>query len=171
MKKLILFLFLLMLPFAAGAQMRFGYFSYGDALKAMPDYAVVQKNLSSLKAQYENETKRAEEEFNQKYESFLEGQADFAPAILKKRQAELQDLLNKSISFKKEADRLLKQAEADMYTPLKNKLNAALRRIGQERGYAFILNTDNEALPFVNSAYGEDISTLVRDMFAGSTGW
>lgn len=170
MKKLILFLFLLMLPFAAGAQMRFGYLSYDGVLKSMPDYAVVQKSLSSLKAQYENETKRAEEEFNQKYESFLEGQADFAPAILKKRQAELQELLDKSISFKKEADRLLKQAETDMYTPLRNKLNAALRRIGQERGYAFILNTDNETLPFVNSAYGEDISTLVRDMLAGSTG-
>ena len=83
----------------------------------MPGYADMQKSLAELKRQYANETKRSEEEFNQKYEAFLEGQKDFAPSILKKRQYELQELLNNSVSFKKEAARLLEQAEADNDQP------------------------------------------------------
>ena len=65
--------------------------------------------------------------------------------------------------IKAEADRLLKQAEADMYAPLKSKLAALLQRIGTERGYAFILNTDGDALPFVNPACGDDITAEVVD--------
>ena len=126
---------------------------------------VVQKSLAELKRQYANETKRSEEEFNQKYEAFLEGQKDFAPSILKKRQYELQELLNNSVSFKKEAARLLEQAEADMYAPLKKRLNEILRQVGRERGYAFILNTDNDAVPYIDTTSGEDISSLVRNMF------
>lgn len=131
----------------------------------MPGYADMQKSLAELKRQYANETKRSEEEFNQKYEAFLEGQKDFAPSILKKRQYELQELLNNSVSFKKEAARLLEQAEADMYAPLKKRLNEILRQVGRERGYAFILNTDNDAVPYIDTTSGEDISSLVRNMF------
>lgn len=165
MKKLVLFLLLLLPAVAVDAQVKFGYLSYSEAIKAMPGYAEMQKSLAELKQQYANETKRSEDEFNQKYESFLEGQKDFAPSILKKRQYELQELLNNSVSFKKEAARLLKQAEADMYAPLKKRLNEILRQVGRERGYAFILNTDNDAVPYIDSASGEDISTLVRNMF------
>ena len=42
----------MLLPLAAAAQMKFGYLSYSEAIKAMPDYAVMQKNLESLRAQY-----------------------------------------------------------------------------------------------------------------------
>ena len=163
MRKTVFLIILTLLPLAAAAQMKFGYLSYSEAIKAMPDYAVMQKNLESLRAQYADETKRSEEEFNEKYQYFLEGQKELATPILRKRQAELQELLEKGVAFKAEADRLLKQAEADMYAPLKGKLAALLQRIGTERGYAFILNTDGDALPFVNPACGEDITAEVVD--------
>ena len=154
MKKVLLIILILAATLTADAQIKFGYLSYDNALKNMPDYKVASLNLEKLRSQYSNETKRAENEFNEKYESFLEGQRDFAEPILKKRQAELQELLSKNEAFKKESDRLLLQAESDMYRPLYER---------HERGYAFILNTDNNAVPFVNSAYGEDITTIVSD--------
>lgn len=153
----------------AGAQaLKFGYFSYSEALKTMPDYAVVQQNLESLRKQYEDETKRSEEEFNEKYEQFLDVQNELAAPILKKRQAELQELLAKSVEFRKEARRLLRQARADMYAPLRKKLDAMLANIGRRHGYAFILNTDGDALPFVDPACGEDITDIVKGAIAAS---
>jgi outer membrane protein len=46
---------------------------------------------------------------------------------------------------------------------LKAKLNQALKRIGAERGYAFILNTDGESVPYVDSSMGENITAVVID--------
>ena len=161
MKKLMFIMLVAMLPLAAGAQARFGYLSYGDAVKAMPEYAEAQRSLAGLKAQYEAETKRSEDEFNAKYQDFLQGQKTFATSILKKRQAELQELMLKGVQFKQEAQRLLAQAEADIYAPLYKKLDAILAKIGAERGYEFILNTDNHALPYINPAAGEDITGAV----------
>lgn len=163
MRKLTILLFFTLFTLTAGAQIRFGYLSYNEALKAMPEYAVATRNMASLKEQYAKETKRAEEEFNHKYETFLEGQKSFAEPILRKRQAELQDLLYKSIAFNKESARLLSQAEADIYRPLREKLDEVIKRTGTERGYAFILNTDDNALPFASTAYGEDITVLIID--------
>jgi outer membrane protein len=106
--------------------------------------------------------KRAEEEFNKKYEEFLEGQHEFAVSIRNKRQSELQELMEKNMAFKQEARRLLKNAEADAMKPLHEKLKAVLAKVGQQQGLAFILNTDGDALPYVDPAQGEDVTEIVK---------
>ena len=149
---------------ATAQGLKFGYINFDEVIRIMPEYAQVESDMSQLRSKYDAEMKRAEDEFNKKYEEFLEGQHDFAPSIYQKRQAELIDMMDKNISFKNEARRLLRQAEQDARQPLKDKLKGILARLGQERGYAFILNTDGDALPFVNPEQGEDITQMVKDL-------
>ena len=142
---------------------RFGYLSYEAALKSMPEYATVQKQMSDLKAQYEAETRRVEDEFNRKYEEFLEGQREFPRTILQKRQTELQELMSKNIAFKDNSRVELAQAEQQAMAPLRIKLIETLGTIARQRGYAFIVDTDVKALPYINPDMGEDINQTVQN--------
>ena len=141
----------------------FGYLSYDQTLKSMPEYVIVQKKLADLTAQYEAETKRVEDEFNTKYEQFLEGQRDFPPTILQKRQSELEELMEKNIAFKEESRQQLISAEEEMTAPIKARLAEAIARIAKERGLALVVNTDSDACPFIDPTIGEDINTLVQN--------
>jgi outer membrane protein len=143
--------------------MKFGFLSYEAALQSMPDYTLAQKKLADLKTQYQTEAKRVEDEFNRKYEEFLEGQREFPKTILQKRQSELQELMDKNIAFKQQGLEELARAEQEAMAPLRIKLIEALGKIGRERGYAFIVDTDQKALPFINPAMGEDINQTVQD--------
>lgn len=163
MKKLFLLIVLGVLSLTANAQTRFGYFSFDNVLKSMPDYVMAQRSIDDLRQKYDAEMKRAEDEFNSKYEEFLDVQKDLVPAILRKRQAELQEMMQKNINFKNESQRLLKQAEADAFAPVKNKLYNTLTKVGQAQGYAFILNTDGDACPYVNPEMGEDATELIKE--------
>lgn len=163
MKKLFFLIVLGVLSLTAGAQTRFGYFSYEEVLKSMPDYVLAQRSIDDLRVKYDAELKRAKEEFNSKYEEFLEVQKDLVPAILRKRQAELQEMMQKNINFKNESQRLLQQAETDAFAPVKEKLNEALTKVGQAKGYAFILNTDGNACPYVNPEMGENATEFVKE--------
>lgn len=163
MKKLFLLIVLGVLSLTANAQTCFGYFSFDNVLKSMPDYVMAQRSIDDLRQKYDAEMKRAEDEFNSKYEEFLDVQKDLVPAILRKRQAELQEMMQKNINFKNESQRLLKQAEADAFAPVKNKLYNALTKVGQAQGYAFILNTDGDACPYVNPEMGEDATELIKE--------
>ena len=142
---------------------RFGYLSYEQALKSMPQYAIMKKQLADLEAQYQAETKRVEDEFNRKYEEFLEGQREFPKTILQKRQVELQELMEKNIAFKEEGRQELAAAEEEMTAPIKTSLSETIAKIAKERGLAFVLNTDSNACPFIDPTMGEDINTLVQD--------
>ena len=141
--------------------LKFGFLSYETALKSMPEYAAVQQQMDDLRALYQAETKRVEDEFNSKYEEFLDGQHEFPKTILQKRQTELQELMEKNIAFKEKSRQELAEAEKNAMAPLKIRLIELLGKIGRERGYAFILDTDVKALPFINPAMGEDINQLV----------
>ena len=165
MKKAILLVLLALMaamPTMAQNDLKFGYLSYATALQAMPEYAAMQNNMAELRQKYEAEQKRVEDDFNKKYEEFLDGQKSYPKTILQKRQSELQEMLDKNIAFQKESQRLLSQAEEEAMAPIRVRLAEVLDAIGRERGYAFIVNTDEKATLWLNPAMGEDVSAAVK---------
>lgn len=141
---------------------RYGFISYDVVFRAMPEYAEAQKSLENLRGKYDAEMKRSEDEFNVKYEEFLESQRDLVPSILRKRQGELQEMMDKNTAFRAEARRLLSQAEADALAPVRSKLNAVIGEVAAEQGLAFVLNTDGNTCPYINLAMGVDVTELVK---------
>ena len=168
MKKVTLILVMALMGLVSYAQedavpvVKYGYLSYDTVFQAMPEYATMQANLQTLREKYEAEQKRVEDDFNKKYEEFLDGQASFPKSILQKRQSELQEMLDKNIAFKKEGQRLLNQAEAEAKAPVQQRLTDVLKQVGEARGYLFILNTDGNAAPWLNAAMAEDCTETVK---------
>lgn len=162
MKKYLLLLLVsfIMLPISA-QQMKIGYFSYNAVLKAMPDYLNATASIENLKKQYETEIQMAQKDFNDKYENFIENQSGMADAIREKRQSELQSLLERNTAFKQESERLLAKAEEEAFAPIRTKLDNAVRALGSERDFIAILNTDNNAAPYINPAMGEDVTEIL----------
>lgn len=138
--------------------LRFGFYSQEAAMRQVPGYDAARQSVDQLRKQYADELKRAEDEFNEKYELFLQGQRDFAPSIREKRQAELQELLEKNIAFKAKAEQLLAQAEEEALRPLRERLLAAVQSVGRAKGFAFVVNTDANALPYIDASLGVDVS-------------
>ena len=145
---------------------RFGHLSYQQTLEAMPDYAIVQKNMANLRTQYDAEMKRVEDEFNRKYEDFLDGQREFPKTILRKRQTELQELMTRNIAFKQESLQQLANTEKEMMAPLRQRLNQAIATVAAAQQLAFVINTDADACPFIDPAVGIDISEQVNNLLA-----
>lgn len=142
---------------------KFGYFSYNEVIKSMPEYIQAQASLKKLKDYYDQEMERSEQEFTKKFSEFIDGYKSFPENIMLKRQKELQQLMEQSMAFKNEAQKLLTKSEEELMAPVHEKMKEALRKIGIERNYNYILNTDNNAYPFINTTngQGEDVTEAV----------
>lgn len=149
----------------ASAQVSFkiGCFSYNEVLSQMTDYSAAQTSLQQLREQYAAELKSAEDEFNEKYEVFLDQQSTFNDAIKQKRMADLQALLDRNIQFRKESERLLEQAEKDLMAPLHAKLKSAINALGKSGGYLILVNTDSNAVPYFADGISEDVTTQLLE--------
>lgn len=139
-----------------------GCLSYDEALRFMPQYAIVEKEMADLRQAYDEEMKRVEEDFNQKYEAFLEGRKDFPRTILLKRQNELQQLLQRNVEFKDKGREELAQARKEKLAPLHARLSQAISAIAREHHLAVVVNTDSNACPFIEPSLTIDISNEVK---------
>ena len=169
MKKVILVAVMVLMGLSGYAQtentgFKFGYLSIDSVLQSMPEYAQMQQDMATMRQQYEAEMKRVENDFNKKYEEFLDGQKNFPKTILQKRQSELQEMLDKNITFKKESLQMLNDTEKTQKDVILMMIDMVVKTIGMQRGYAFILNTDANATPWLNPALGEDITKAVKEM-------
>ena len=162
MFKKIIIMALCMLPLAASAQSKFGYFNYDDMLKAMPEYTEAQNNLNMLKDNYESELKRSEDEFDKKYTEFLDGQKEFPKSILMKRQKELQNLMDQTLEFKKDVKEMLSKAEKNLMAPVKQKLDEAVAAVAQEKALDYVINTAGNNYPYVNTNTGVDLTEQLK---------
>ena len=162
MKRLSFILPLLLFCIMSHAQIQFGYLSYERVLKEMPEYAKATQELSALKAKYEAEAQKGEEEFQRKFVDFLQGQKDFPQAIMQKRQAELQTLMDNGVEFRTKSQKLIVEAEKEMMQEAQKRLNRVLLEVGVELGYGYILNTDGNSCPYINPVVGVDVTEIVR---------
>ncbi len=161
------FLFTITMFFACFAtamaqQAKIGYFSYSQVLHDMPEYAAAMTEIDGLRKQYLEELKNAEQEFNEKYELFLDQQKMLDDAIRQKRQSDLQSLLDRNTQFRDQAERLLKQAEQDAIAPVKQQLNKAIQSVGYSGAYLMIVNTDSEACPYIDASRAEDVTAKIK---------
>lgn len=140
-----------------------GYLSYDSALVAMPGYAIVEAQMKELRQAYEAELKRVEDEFNKKYEDFLDEQRDFPRTILLKRQTELQEMLQRNVAFKQQGLRSLAKARTDALAPLREKLNAVIAQVAREKELKVVLNTDSNACPFIDQQISIDLQQTVTE--------
>ncbi len=145
-------------PVVVSQPVKFGYLSYQQVLETLDGYADVQKTIAGLRQAYEQELARSEEIFSKQFAEYVEGQKTFPDNIRLKRQKELQQTMEESLQFKQEAKGLLQKKENEVVGRLRERLNRAISELASERGYAFVLNIDNNSFPFVNGAMGEDIT-------------
>ena len=143
-------------------QAKIGYFSYKAILEDMPDYVTAMLGVETLRKQYDEELKAASDEFNEKYELFLDQQSMLDEPIKQKRQADLQSLLDRNTQFRNESMRLLRQAEQDALAPVKQKLNKAIQSVGYSGAFLLIVNTDSEACPYIDSNSAEDVTAKIK---------
>lgn len=139
----------------------FGYLSYDSVLHAMPQYLLVCQRMKDLRSAYDAEMKRVEDDFNQKYEDFLEGRKDYPQTILLKRQNELQQLLQQNVDFRNRAREELRQAELDALAPLRQQLLHAVATVAKEHKLSFVFNTDRDACLFIDPDTAIDITAEV----------
>ena len=145
----------------AQTPVRMASLSHDAVMQRMPQYHEAQKSLKALRAQYEAEAKRSEEDFQRKFVEFIDGQKEFPQTILMKRQNELQNMLESNAKFRLKVQDLLAKAEKDLTSDVLAVLKEAVQAVATEEGYALVLNTDDAGISFVAEGVTTDITEKV----------
>ena len=163
MKKLIIFL-LMMLPLGVFAQeSKFAIVNTQEVIQAMPEFATMQKQMADMEAKYKNEMQVMQDEYNKKYSDFVAQQDSLTENIKMRRMQELQDMEQRTQNFIQISQQDFQKKQGELFTPIQDKLKNAIKAVGDEKGYTYILdpqivlyqgNTAVDATQFVKAKLG-----------------
>lgn len=154
-------LFLLFVPFVLSAQNKFGYFSYSEVLEALPQYAQAGEEYELLKQRCQDELDRNEQELTRLYVAYLDGHREFPEPILRRRQNELQQMVDNSVALRAQLKDWLSQARDSLLLPCTEAIDASLARVCAAYSLSYAIDTDIEAYKYINPEFGVDITALV----------
>ena len=163
MKKLIIFL-LMMLPLGVFAQeSKIAIVNTQEVIQAMPEFATMQKQMADMGAKYKNEMQVMQDEYNKKYSDFVAQQDSLTENIKMRRMQELQDMEQRTQNFIQISQQDFQKKQGELFTPIQDKLKNAIKAVGDEKGYTYILdpqivlyqgNTAVDATQFVKAKLG-----------------
>ena len=141
---------------------KFGVVDIESVFTAMPETTAMQTQLQETSKKYEDEFMKLQEEVNKLYADFQTIQEDAnTPASIKERRLqEVQDRYAKVQQFRETAQQDLARLEQQLSAPIQQKLTDAIKAVGAEGGYTFIM--PNEGLLLYTGTDVTDVTSQVR---------
>ena len=154
-----------LLPLVVMAQARIGIVNSQQIFDLMPEKAAAEAQLKALSERYHTEYELLKSEFDKKYADYQTVAADASmPETIKERRVqELQESDKKMREFERRAADDIAAKRAALTTPLTDKIQAAIREVGEQGGLDLVLDT--AVTPVAYSGPNTiDISPMVKSI-------
>lgn len=161
MKKIIIAL-LMVLPFTAmAADLKIGVFNSQEVITIMPEYNAAMSELENMNLKFQTEGKKLQEELEKKYQEYTSTAETLEPAIRQYKETELARLQQSIQEFATSAENNIKKKQQDLMMPIINKINQAIKKVGDENGFTYIIDNAANIIPYVAPS-AENVLPLIK---------
>lgn len=167
MKKLVLILIaMISLSVAASAQ-KFGHVSTDEIINAMPDTKAAQTALETEGKKLDDQLQSMGVEYQNKVQAYQENLqlADAAAekwsaALRADKEQEIMQLQERIQRFQENAQQSIQQKRSDLFKPIMDKLDAAIKKVATDGGYVYVMDKAN--VLFINETISVDLTSEVK---------
>ncbi len=165
MKKHFKFLtFIIFISFFASfhvlAQGKFAHVNTDELLKKMPGRSEAEIELREYTQYLEQQFASMQNEFQQKYQEFLENESEYSQLIRQSKERELTNLQHRIVEFQETAQQDLMEKEEQLLRPLINNARKAIEAVAKEHNYTYVFDMSGGSLVYADP--GDDITHLVK---------
>ena len=151
---------LLLAPMSMMAQ-KFGHFNSSELVQLLPEWTTAQTELQTLAKQYDDDLKRMQDELQKKADEFQKEQANLLENVRARREQELNDLYQRVIQSRDDNEQAFQKAKAEKMQAISEKITAAVKKIGDEGGYVYIMDI-TAGIPYISEKLSTDITPELK---------
>ena len=146
---------------ALGQEVKLGHINSQEILSLMPERAEIEKTLSDLQTQWENELVKMREEYYAKIKEFQDKQATMPESIKQARQSEIVEIEQRINTFNQTASSDLQKKQQELFAPVIDKVKKAINEVGAENNYTYIFDLSTQSIVY-QSPKSNDVTALVK---------
>ena len=167
MKKLFLVLIAFISLSVSVSAQKFGHITTADILDNMPETKAAQTTLETEGKKLEDQLQAMGVEYQSKVQAYQENiqLADAAaekwsPALRADKEQEIMQLQERIQRFQDNAQQSLQQKRNELFKPIMEKLDAAIKKVATAGGYVYVMDKAN--ILFINETISVDLTSEVK---------
>lgn len=161
MKKILL-AFLMIAPLSIMAQGKFAHFNSADIIPNMKEYTAAQTEIQNMQKQYADDLKLMQDELQKKYEDYQKEASNLLEGVRLRREQELNELGQRYQQSLQDSETALQKATQEKMGAIGELVMAAVKKIGENNNYIYIIDLSTGSVSFVNPALSTDITDILK---------
>ena len=142
--------------------LRIGHANLVEILEALPETDSARQLIDKDTEELEGMLEEMQVEYNKLLEDYQQNLASDSELVRAAKEADIVEMQNRIQTFQQNAAQQLQQRGAELMQPIYDRIQQAVDKIGERKGYAYILDTSKGGVVFTGAA-SNDIGSLIRE--------
>ena len=143
LKKIVLLAFLCLPLGIKAQQVKIGHVNSQDILSAMPETSTAETALANFGQEHQTNFQRLLDEYQKKSAEFEQEASSLPEVIRNTREEEIRNLENRLKTYAEQARQDIAKKQNELYAPIIQKINVAIKAVGEKQGFTFIMESGN----------------------------
>lgn len=152
---------------AANAQQKFAHINSSELLQLMPEMKAADSQFKTFQQQKQTALEQMDAERQKKIQTYRDKEATLSQANkeavgkeLEVMGKEIEDFTKRMQETQQKAQQDLGQKQQELYTPIYQKAETAVKAVAKEKGFAYVFDISQPGVVYFDG--GEDIISLVK---------
>jgi outer membrane protein len=141
---------------------KFGHINRNELIQAMPEFDSARVKLEKLNTELSNAAELLQVELNNKYETYLKEGKNLTDLVRQTKEQELQDYQKRLTDFQTNAQTQLQQKQVELFTPVTEKADKAIKEVGKENGFIYIFDLSQQQIIYFDEAKSTNVMSLAK---------
>ena len=144
----------------SGFTQKLGHVNSNRLLSMMPESKSVQKEVEEYVKQLEGQLATMSNEYQSKLAEYQNNQSLWSEPVKESKAEEISSLGKRILRFQQTAQRSMSQKEEELFEPILEKLQNAIKKVADEQGYDYVFDSGSGAI--LHSPESDDMTALVK---------
>ena len=122
------------------AQVKVAHIDLQALMTTMPQMKTAQDQMKKIQESYDKDFKAMASEYQTKLQKYEQEAPTAGDALNDTRSKEMQDMGSRIQQFEQTAKKELGQKEMDLYKPIMEKAQAAIKKVAKEKGFNYVID-------------------------------
>jgi outer membrane protein len=141
---------------------KFGHINRNELIQAMPEFDSARVKLEKMSTELQNTAELLQVELNNKYEAYLKESKNLTELVRQTKEQEIQDAQKRLTDFQTNAQTQVQQKQVELFAPVTDKADKAIKDVGKENGYIYIFDLSQNQIVYIDEAKSTNVMPLAK---------
>lgn len=142
--------------------LKFGHVNMQETIYLMSEMDSARVVLEKYGKNLEEIFVSMQTEYQTKLNAYQQSQATWSPAVLQAKEQELMEIQQRLQQYQQSAEQDLAQKQNQLLTPIYQKANEAIKKVGKANGFTYIFDISAGNIPYFDEAASTDVTPMLK---------